>query len=77
MLLLGRQTAQQICILPCEQMAACAIECTAQYQEDVVLGLHNLQQLNDAAMSQAAQDADFPLYPPLVYCLLQANMIVK
>lgn len=52
-------------------MAACATACPAHYQEDVVLGLHNLQQLNDAAMSQAAQNADLPLYPPLIYCLLQ------
>ena len=43
----------------------------AQYQEDVVLGLHNLKQLNDAAMGQAAQNADLPLYAPLVHCLLQ------
>ena len=41
------------------------------YQEDVVLSLHNLQQLDDTAMSQAAQNAYLPLDAPLIHCLLQ------
>ena len=45
------------------------VKCLA-YQEDVVLSLNYLKQLNDAAMAQAPQDADLPLYPPLIYCLL-------
>ena len=45
------------------------------YQEDEVLSLHNLQQLDDAAMSQPPQDADLPLNAPLIHCLLQDHPV--
>lgn len=41
------------------------------HQEDVVLSLHNFQQLDDAAMCQPPQNADLPLDAPLIYSLLK------
>jgi len=45
------------------------------YQEDEVLSLHDLQQLNDAAVSQAPQDADLSLNAPLIHRLLQDHIV--
>lgn len=53
------------------------MECQETYQEDEVLSLHNLQQLDDAAMSQPPQDADLSLNTPLIHRLLQTNPVTR
>jgi len=51
------------------------VECQVAYQEDEVLSLHNLQQLDDAAMSQPPQDADLSLNAPLIHRLLHKHQV--
>ena len=51
------------------------VESQGTYQKDEVLSLHNLQQLDDAAMSQPPQDADLSLNAPLIHRLLHKHQV--